>query len=134
MGAGLQVTAQRLAVLRAVQETPHVTAEAVCERVRAEIGSVSRQAIYNALSAMCEHGILRSFQAVGSPARYEPNVDEHHHLICRECGEIRDISPSSWEPPCLDSEESHHYRIEKVEVTFWGVCPRCQSKETTKPA
>ena len=126
--AGLQVTAQRLAVLRAVQSLPHATADAICDQVRSEIGSISRQAIYNALYSMCERGIMRSIQPAGSPARYETKVDNHHHLVCRECGEIIDVACAKGKAPCLDPIDKHGYLIDEAEVTYWGYCPACQGQ------
>ena len=83
---GLQVTPQRLAVLRAVSHRPHSTADEVDRAVRAEIGTISRQAVYDALGILTEKGLLRRIQPAGSPARYENRVgDNHHHLICRTC-------------------------------------------------
>ena len=68
---GVQVTAQRLAVLKAVANNPHISAEAVTEVVTSEIGSISRQSVYDALGVMVDKGIIRRIQPAGSPARYE---------------------------------------------------------------
>src|SRR5918994_4017647 len=81
---GLQVTAQRLAVLRAMSDRPHSSADDIYSVVRAEIGAISRQAVYDALAALTDKGLIRRIQPAGSPARYENRVgDNHHHLICR---------------------------------------------------
>ena len=72
--AGLQVTAQRLAVYRAVHMTPHALADEICQTVRLELGVISRQAVYDALNAMSEHGLIRRIQPAGSAARYEHRV------------------------------------------------------------
>jgi Fur family transcriptional regulator, stress-responsive regulator len=81
-----------LAVLKAVSDQPHVTAETVAETVRREIGAISVQAVYDALSALTESGLLRRIQPAGSPARYEGRVgDNHHHLICRVCDRMVDV-------------------------------------------
>jgi Fe2+ or Zn2+ uptake regulation protein len=81
---GMHVTAQRLAVIRAVSAGPHGTADDVYNVVRSEIGAVSRQAVYDALAVLTDKGLLRRIQPAGSPARYENLVgDNHHHLIRR---------------------------------------------------
>src|SRR5581483_1913592 len=101
-GHGLQVTAQRLAVLRAVSERPHHTAAEINAVVRAEIGAVSLQAVYDALGMLTEKGIIRRIQPAGSPARYEGRVgDNHHHLICRTCGRMVDVDCAVGDTPCL---------------------------------
>lgn len=124
--AGLQVTAQRLAVYQAVQSSPHAMADDICQSVRTELGVISRQAVYDALNAMSEHGIIRRIQPAGSAARYEHRVDNHHHLICRQCENLIDIDCAVGKAPCLVAEHDHGYEIDEAEVTYWGICPACQ--------
>lgn len=123
---GLQVTAQRLAVYKAVCSSPHAIADDICKSVRAELGVISRQAVYDALNVMSEHGIIRRIQPAGSAARYEHRVDNHHHLACRQCGSLIDIDCAVGEAPCLVAEHDHGYTIDEAEVTYWGFCPSCQ--------
>jgi Fur family ferric uptake transcriptional regulator len=123
---GLQVTAQRLAVVRAVGDRPHSTADDIYGVVRAEIGAVSVQAVYNALAALTEKGLLRRIQPAGSPARYENRVgDNHHHLICRSCRRMVDVDCAVGERPCLTAADDSGYQIDEAEVTYWGRCPDC---------
>jgi len=131
--AGLQVTAQRLAVYRAVESSPHAMADDICQTVRAELGVISRQAVYDALNAMSDHRIIRRIQPAGSAARYEHRVDNHHHLACRECDNVVDIDCAVGKAPCLKADHDHGYDIDEAEVTYWGICPSCQSNnvETT---
>jgi Fur family ferric uptake transcriptional regulator len=123
---GLQVTAQRLAVLRAVSDRPHSTADDIDKVVRAEIGAISRQAVYNALGILTDKGLLRRIQPAGSPARYEDRVgDNHHHLICRACGRMVDVDCAVGYTPCLTAADESGYEIDEAEVIFWGRCPDC---------
>ena len=123
---GLRITAQRLAVFRAVSAAPHVTADVVTETVRGEIGSISVQAVYDALAALTEKGLLRRIQPAGSPARYEGRVgDNHHHLICRVCERMVDVDCVVGEPPCLAVVDDFGYEIDEAEVIYWGRCPEC---------
>jgi len=125
---GLHVTAQRLAVLRALAARPHGTAEEVAEAVRAEIGAISRQAVYDALGVLVEKGVLRRIQPAGSSARYEQRVgDNHHHLVCRGCGRVVDIDCAVGAAPCLSIAEDFGYRIDEAEVIYWGHCPACRA-------
>jgi Fe2+ or Zn2+ uptake regulation protein len=127
---GLRVTPQRLAVLRAISEEPHATADVVVGSVRAEIGSVSVQAVYDVLAALTEKGILRRIQPAGSPARYEDRVgDNHHHLICRVCDRMVDVDCAVGDPPCLTAAEDHGFEIEEAEVIYWGRCPDCMREK-----
>ena len=123
---GLQVTAQRLAVLRGVSGRAHSTADDVYRMVRGEIGAISRQAVYDALAALTEKGLLRRMQPAGSPARYENRVgDNHHHLICRACGRMVDVECAVGDTPCLTAADGAGYDIDEAEVIFWGRCPDC---------
>lgn len=125
--AGLQVTAQRLAVYRAVQGSPHTMADEICDRVRSEIGAISRQAVYDALNVMSENGLIRRIQPAGSAARYEDRVDNHHHLVCRLCGSLVDADCATGQAPCLDADDDQGYLIDEAEVIYWGSCPSCQT-------
>ncbi len=126
---GLQVTAQRLAVMRAVAAAPHATADTVAERVRAEIGAISRQSVYDALGALADKGLVRRIQPAGSPARYESRVgDNHHHLICRDCGRTVDVDCAVGDAPCLDVTEAHGFEIDEAEIVYWGRCPECRAR------
>lgn len=123
---GLQVTAQRLAVLRAVSRNPHGTADDVEGAARADIGAISRQAVYDALGALTDAGILRRIQPAGSAARYEDRVgDNHHHLICRSCGQMVDVDCAVGDTPCLTAVDDGGYEIDEAEVVYWGRCPAC---------
>lgn len=125
-GRGLQVTAQRLAVMRAVAQRPHGTADEVARDVRTEIGAISRQAVYDALGILVEHGLIRRIQPAGSPARYEDRTgDNHHHLICRTCGRMIDVDCAVGAAPCLKPSDKSGFDIDEAEVLFWGRCPDC---------
>lgn len=131
---GLQVTAQRLAVLRVVTEHPHSTANEVDEAVRAEIGTVSRQAVYDVLGVLTDKGLVRRIQPAGSPARYEDRVgDNHHHLICRTCGQVVDVDCAVGETPCLTAAEDAGYEVDEAEVIYWGRCPTCSRTPVPTP-
>lgn len=123
---GLQVTAQRLAVLRAVSDRPHSTADDIFNVVRAEIGAISRQAVYDALAALTDKRLFRRIEPAGSPARYENRVDDnHHHLICRTCSRTVDVDCAVGDTPCLQAADDSGYEIDEAEVVFWGRCPDC---------
>ena len=114
---GIQVTAQRLAVFRAVAGQPHITADSVAEVVRAEIGAISLQSVYDALGVLVGEGLIRRIQPAGSPARYEDRVgDNHHHLICRVCGRLVDVECAVGAAPCLTAVDDKGYEIDEAEV------------------
>jgi Fur family transcriptional regulator, stress-responsive regulator len=131
---GLQVTAQRLAVLRAVSDRPHSTADDISNVVRVEIGAISRQAVYDALAILTDKGLLRRIQPAGSPARYEDRVDDnHHHLICRTCSRMVDVDCAVGYTPCLTAADGSGYEIDEAEVIYWGRCPECVATARSQP-
>lgn len=132
---GLLVTAQRLAVLRAVSHQPHSTADDIYNGVRAGIGSISRQAVYDALATLTDKTVLRRIQPAGSPARYEDRVDDnHHHLICRTCSRMIDVDCAVGDTPCLTAADDSGYEIDEAEVIYWGRCPECAAARSGETA
>ena len=124
---GVRVTAQRLAILRAVSSRPHATADVLTDDVRAVIGSISRQAVYGTLGVLVDKNLVRRIQPAGSAARYEDRVgDNHHHLICRGCGTMFDIDCAVGAAPCLTADDAHGFEIDEAEVIYWGHCPSCR--------
>lgn len=120
------MTAQRIAVLQAVAARPHATADVVAEMARGEIGAISKQSVYDALSALVDAGIVRRIEPAGSAARYETRVgDNHHHLVCRGCGAVVDVDCAVGAAPCLTAADAAGYAVDEAEVTFWGRCPDC---------
>jgi len=129
---GVQVTAQRLAVLTAVSRRPHGTADDIAKAARAEIGVISRQAVYDALGALADKGLIRRIQPAGSPARYEGRAgDNHHHLICRTCGRVVDVDCAIGAAPCLTPANTSGYELDEAEVVYWGRCPECVAQSPT---
>lgn len=131
--SGVQVTAQRLAVLRAVAAHPHATADELTEDARAHLGAISRQAVYDALATLVERGIIRRIQPAGSPARYEDRVgDNHHHAICRTCGITVDVDCAQGAAPCL-TPPGISFDIDEAEVIYWGTCAACAKARRAGP-
>ena len=113
---------------------PHITADAVAEAVRAEIGAISLQSVYDALGVLVAAGLIRRIQPAGSPARFEDRVgDNHHHLICRICGRVVDVDCAVGSAPCLTAVDDRGYEIDEAEVAYWGRCPDCVAKSAADP-
>jgi Fur family transcriptional regulator, stress-responsive regulator len=125
-GAGLRITAPRVAVLSWLAQHPHATADAVSAGVREELGSVSVQAVYDVLKAGAQAGLVRRIEPAGHPARFETRAgDNHHHLVCRNCGRTEDVDCAVGSVPCLTPSSSSGYTVDEAEVVFWGLCPDC---------
>jgi Fur family ferric uptake transcriptional regulator len=124
--AGLRVTAARVALLETVRGGDHLGVEAITSGVRARIGHVSMQAVYDALHALTASGLVRRIEPAGSPARFEGRVsDNHHHVVCRSCGVVADVDCAVGEAPCLTASDDHGFSIDEAEVIYWSLCPDC---------
>ena len=128
---GLRVTQPRVAVLSALHDQPHASADVVARAVRENLGSVSTQAVYDVLAALHRAGLVRRIEPAGSPARFELRVDDnHHHVVCRVCGDIADVDCAVGARPCLEATDDSGFVIDEAEVTYWGHCPRCTTSAT----
>ena len=128
---GLRVTAPRLAVYRAVAELEgHPDVEEIAGHARVLIGTLSQQAVYDTLHTLTRAGLLRRIEPAGSPARFETRVaDNHHHVVCRSCGAAHDIDCFVGDAPCVVPADAGGFLVDEAEVTFWGICPDCQSRQ-----
>ncbi|MFI6902776.1 Fur family transcriptional regulator [Nonomuraea sp. NPDC050394] len=125
-GAGLRVTAARVALLETVRNGDHLGVEEIASRVRERVGHISLQAVYEALHALTAARLVRRIEPAGSPALYEGRVgDNHHHVVCRSCGAVADVDCAVGHAPCLRAADDHGFTIDEAEVVYWGLCPAC---------
>ncbi|MFI8835857.1 Fur family transcriptional regulator [Streptomyces afghaniensis] len=131
-GAGLRVTAARVALLQAVRDGDHLGAEAIASEVRGRVGHISVQAVYEGLHALTAAGLIRRLEPPGSPALYEGRVgDNHHHLVCRSCGTVADVDCAVGHAPCLTASDDRGFAVDEAEVIYWGLCPACSTACST---
>jgi Fur family transcriptional regulator, stress-responsive regulator len=131
-GAGLRVTAVRVALLETVRDGDHLGVEAIAAGVRDRVGHVSVQAVYDALHALTAAGLVRRIEPADSPARFERRVgDNHHHIVCRSCGAVADVDCAVGEAPCLIASDDHGFSIDEAEVIYWGLCPDCSTASSS---
>jgi Fur family transcriptional regulator, stress-responsive regulator len=127
-GAGLRVTAARVALLETVRDGDHLGVEAIAAGVRDRIGHISLQAVYEALHALTAAGLVGRIEPAGSPARFEGRVaDNHHHGVCRSCGAVADVDCAVGEAPCLTASDDHGFSVDEAQVIYWGLCPACST-------
>jgi Fur family ferric uptake transcriptional regulator len=130
--AGLRVTGPRTIALDVLTAGGHFTADQIAARVRERAGAVSTQAVYDVLAALTKAGLARRIEPANSPALYEARVgDNHHHVVCRQCGSVADVDCAVGAAPCLTPggltpSAASGYVLDEAEVTFWGTCPACQ--------
>ena len=136
-GAGLRVTAGRIALLEALESSPHSDAETLRGLIAgsshpSSVRSISVQSVHNVLGDLTDAGLIRRIEPAGSAARYERRLDDnHHHIVCTGCGIIADVDCVVGHAPCLHPSDAAGFSVSTAEVTFWGVCATCQA---TPPA
>lgn len=127
--SGLRVTEPRLAVLAALSAHPHSDAGAIHQELAADHPRLSLQSVHNVLRDLTASRIVRRIEPADSSALYETRVgDNHHHVVCRGCGAVRDIDCVAGYAPCLHPDDPAGFAIDLAEVVFWGVCPDCQAR------
>ncbi|WP_243076587.1 Fur family transcriptional regulator [Microbacterium sp. SS28] len=124
--AGLRITDSRRAVVEALDEYPHASADEVFAAVSRSVPNTSLQSVYNALNDFAVAGLVRRIEPAGQPGRFELRVDDnHHHLVCSVCGAVEDVDCVVGASPCLTPSDTHGFALQVAEITFWGVCPAC---------
>jgi Fur family transcriptional regulator, stress-responsive regulator len=134
-GAGLRVTAVRVALLETVRGGDHLHVDGVAAGVRARVGHVSLQAVYEALHALTAAGLIRRIEPAGGSPRFEGRVgDNHHHIVCRSCGVVADVDCAVGEAPCLTPSDDRGFILNEAEVIYWGLCADCSSRGEPFPS
>ncbi len=127
-GAGLKATAGRVAVLAAMESMAHTDAERLYRAISEVLPTTSIQSVHNILADLTTAGLVRRIEPAGSAALYERRTgDNHHHVVCTQCGAIGDVDCVVGEAPCLTPSHTGGFTVQTAEVTFWGLCPSCQN-------
>lgn len=126
--AQLRVTPGRIAILGALDTAPHSTADALHRIILNELPSISVQSVHNVLGDLDAAGLIRRIEPAGSAALYELRIgDNHHHVVCTNCAAVSDVDCVHGEAPCLEPSNTSGYTVAAAEITFWGLCPDCQT-------
>ena len=126
--SGRKVTPQRQCIFRALQgDVNHPSAEQVYDRVRAEMETISLRTVYQTLYELAELGEVAALDLGTGQARFDPNVEAaHHHLVCRECGKVRDLHVE-FDGLEVPADADQGYDVRTAEVIFRGLCVDCRA-------
>lgn len=128
---GLSLTHQRLAVYTHLASTlKHPTAEELYSEIHPEYPTVSLGTVYKTLDTFEQHGLITKSRATGESARYDANLEPHHHLVCRLCGSMQDIQRAPGFPE--GAARLHHtngFLVEEVRIDFRGICGPCRANK-----
>jgi Fur family transcriptional regulator, peroxide stress response regulator len=128
-GAELRLTPQRFAVLEYLgRAAGHPTADQIALEINRRFPRASRATVYNTLNALRDAGLVREVtHGDAAAARYESNVEPHHHFVCRACGQLEDVPAESFAAPARVELEGGH-EVETFEIVLRGVCGKCKKK------
>lgn len=129
-----RLTKQRAAILRALDDGAHLTAETILERVRAELPGVSLGTIYRTLDILRQIGLVQVFSFAGAAARYEAALERHHHLVCVECHRIENVAVPSVRTLAATLGGDHGWSDADGALTISGRCPDCARVAATATA
>ncbi|MCB9800322.1 MAG: transcriptional repressor [Candidatus Omnitrophica bacterium] len=124
---GLSVTHQRLAVYKKLAATKsHPTVEELYDLIVPDFPMMSLATVYKTLETFEKHGFVSKTRPTGEKARFDANLNPHHHLVCKVCGCIEDVYDEALSRINLPDTKTSNFRIEDFRVDFRGVCSECQ--------
>lgn len=123
---GLKVTHQRMEIFRELAGVEdHPDAETIYRKVSRRIPAISRDTVYRTLSTLQQHGLVRKAEMLSGKARYDANVDRHHHFVCNECGRIYDFYSDALDDLPVPKSVAKLGRVESSHVQLCGICLCC---------
>ena len=128
---GLRVTPQRQLIFRLLEGNDrHPTAEWVYQQARSEMPTISLKTVYQTLNDLAAMGEIQALDVGTGSARFDPNIDHHHHLVCERCGRTQDVivDVSSLK---LGRRQLHDFSVTSAEIVFRGLCNTCSLHATT---
>ena len=124
---GWRLTSQRRVVAQVLDgDHVHFTADEIHARAVELLPEISRATVYNTLGELVSLGEVLEVSTDGRAKRYDPNAHHaHQHLVCSNCGTIRDVHPTGDPLADLPAVERFGFQVSEVEVTYRGLCPSC---------
>jgi len=127
------MTPQRLRIFQVLADNmTHPTADSVYADVRRDMPTISLRTVYETLNELVELGEIQQFDLGMGARRFDPNTASHHHLICVNCGKVRDIS-ADFSQIQIPEDASHGFVLRTTEVTFRGLCDQCAQLNASEP-
>lgn len=125
--AGLKFTHQRLAIYEALAATEsHPSAEEIYATVKHAYPMLSLNTIYTTLDTLKGLGLIKEMRFLDNSARYDANVEAHHHVICLSCRKIEDFGDAVLDRVQPPAAIRRSYRLVSHSVEFYGYCGDCK--------
>jgi Fe2+ or Zn2+ uptake regulation protein len=126
---GLKVTPQRQCIFRVLHDNPdHPTAEAVYAEVSAEMPTISLRTVYQTLNDLASMGELVQLDLGTGSARFDPNLDGHHHLVCDRCGKVLDVQVDASGVKASSARRTG-FTVTSTQIVFRGTCAECAAAD-----
>ena len=125
----LKATPQRVYMIDKIEKSGHIDIDSLYESLKNIFPYISLATVYKNINSMIDNGFLTEVKIPKHKARYELSKDSHAHLFCTKCGKLEDIKVDNAWIANNTSKESG-YNITNTLITFEGVCPSCQKKES----
>ncbi|MDO9056360.1 MAG: Fur family transcriptional regulator [Sulfuricurvum sp.] len=123
----LKATPQRLAIIQLMHQAGHITIDELYQMIREKFTSISLATLYKNVNTMLDVTLIREVKIAGQKTKYEIEKESHAHVVCKSCGELKDIAV---DPLSLlqKSMAVNHYKMDEVSIVISGICPECQKK------
>ena len=127
----IKYTNQRIEILNFLKDNfTHPTVEQVYRAVKRKLTRISKATVYQNLKFLSENGLVREVNIKGI-SRFEPNLEQHHHIICKNCGTISDFESKELTDHSLKiAKKLKQMNIESTSTNFYGICKKCKSKNS----
>lgn len=124
---GIKLTNQRVEILNFLKDNfTHPTVDDIYENVRQKLTRISKATVYQNLKFLASKGLIQEVNIKGV-SRFEPNIDPHHHLICKNCGEIKDFESKKLTEYSLElAKNIKDFEIDSTNTTYFGICEKCK--------
>ena len=124
---GFRMTPQRLAILHVLRhDGTHLSPVEVYKKALKELPGLTEPTVYRTLEFLSDNGLVRPSYATNGRLTYEIAGNDHHHIVCRNCGAEIEVGHILLESLYRLLETTSGYRSIHSHVTFFGVCPECQ--------
>ncbi len=126
-GQGVKVTPQRIAIYRELLSTgEHPSAEIIHKKIKGYYSNIALTTIYRTLETFEKLGIISVANILHDAARYDANLDHHHHLVCVTCKKVVDFYDDSLTNLDIPKKPIDNYKVLGYTIQIKGICKNCQ--------
>lgn len=125
----LKATPQRIAIIELMHHAGHISIEELYDAIRQKFASISLATLYKNIHSMMDVSLIREVKVAGHKTKYEIEKAAHAHIVCKECGELKDIQMDPSSLLHAGGMEIEKYKADDISIVISGICPECQKKQ-----